>query len=113
PAKDGLYDEHIGLVQEGVAWFSDPGQGGPPDGQLEGLFQVQTHDSGQGVDPIDGNGNGNGNESGGGSVKSDSRGSKGGGREGAGASLVLITALALIGARRRRSGRAQRTSQCR
>ena len=42
PSKNGLYDEHIGLVQEGVAWFSDPGQGGPPDGQLEGLFQVES-----------------------------------------------------------------------
>lgn len=40
PSEAGLYDEHIGLVQEGVAWFSDSGQGGPPDGQLEGLFQV-------------------------------------------------------------------------
>ncbi len=40
PTEPGVYDEHFGLVQEGVAWFSDPGQGGPPDTQLEGLFEV-------------------------------------------------------------------------
>lgn len=40
PQTLGVYDEHFGLVQEGVAWFSDPGQGGPPDDQLEGLFEV-------------------------------------------------------------------------
>lgn len=40
PMKTGVYDEHFGLVQEGVTWFSDPGQGGPPDAQLEGLFEV-------------------------------------------------------------------------
>jgi hypothetical protein len=40
PMETGIYDEHFNLVEEGVAWFSDPGQGGPPDPQLEGLFEV-------------------------------------------------------------------------
>jgi len=40
PAKTGVYDEHFNLLEEGVTWFSDPGQGGPPDAQLEGLFEV-------------------------------------------------------------------------
>jgi hypothetical protein len=35
PATPGTYDEFFGVVQEGVAWFSDPGQGGPPDDDLE------------------------------------------------------------------------------
>ena len=35
PMTPGDYDEHFGVVQEGVAWFSDPGQGGPPDNDLE------------------------------------------------------------------------------
>jgi len=35
PMKTGTYDEFYGVVQEGVAWFSDPGQGGPPDNDLE------------------------------------------------------------------------------
>jgi|GEM_PF-1378911 len=40
PSAPGLYDEHFGVVQEGVAWFSDPGQGGPPDSDLEVKIQV-------------------------------------------------------------------------
>jgi lysozyme len=35
PDKPGTYHEYFGVVQEGVAWFSDPGQGGPPDNDLE------------------------------------------------------------------------------
>jgi MYXO-CTERM domain-containing protein len=31
----GTYDEFFGVVEDGVAWFSDPGQGGPPDNDLE------------------------------------------------------------------------------
>jgi lysozyme len=35
PSKPGTYFEYFGVVEEGVAWFSDPGQAGPPDNQLE------------------------------------------------------------------------------
>jgi hypothetical protein len=35
PSTPGDYDEFFGVVQEGVAWFSDSGQGGPPDNDLE------------------------------------------------------------------------------
>jgi MYXO-CTERM domain-containing protein len=35
PMTAGTYDEFFGVVQEGVAWFSDSGQGGPPDNDLE------------------------------------------------------------------------------
>ncbi len=35
PAKTGTYFEYFNVVQEGVAWFSDPGQGGPTDDDLE------------------------------------------------------------------------------
>ena len=35
PDKPGSYDEFFGVVEDGVAWFSDPGQGGPPDNDLE------------------------------------------------------------------------------
>src|SRR5262249_6406654 len=35
PDATGSHDEFFGLVQEGVAWFSDSGQGGPADNQLE------------------------------------------------------------------------------
>lgn len=40
PDTAGTYDEHFGVVEEGVAWFSDSGQGGPPDNQLEVKIQV-------------------------------------------------------------------------
>jgi surface antigen len=35
PTTPGTYLEYFGVVEEGVAWFSDPGQGGPPDDDLE------------------------------------------------------------------------------
>lgn len=41
PPTPGTYREHFSVVQEGVAWFSDPGQGGPPDNQIEALIEVQ------------------------------------------------------------------------
>jgi hypothetical protein len=40
PMTPGVYDEHYGVVQEGVAWFSDSGQGGPPDELLEVRVEV-------------------------------------------------------------------------
>ncbi len=40
PNTAGSYDEFFGVVQEGVAWFSDPGQGGPPDNDLEVKIDV-------------------------------------------------------------------------
>ena len=36
----GTYHEYFGVVQEGVAWFSDNGQGGPPDNQIEALIEL-------------------------------------------------------------------------
>ncbi|MDQ3035502.1 MAG: D-alanyl-D-alanine carboxypeptidase family protein, partial [Myxococcota bacterium] len=35
PDAPGEHREHFGVVQEGVAWFSDPGQLGPADDQLQ------------------------------------------------------------------------------
>jgi uncharacterized protein (TIGR03382 family) len=40
PPTPGMYTEYFGLVQEGVTWFSDPGQGGPPDNDIEANIQV-------------------------------------------------------------------------
>ena len=40
PAKAGTYNEYFDLVQEGVAWFSDPGQGGPADNQIQAQIVV-------------------------------------------------------------------------
>jgi MYXO-CTERM domain-containing protein len=46
PLKPGSYDEHFGVVQEGVAWFGDPGQGGPSDGNLEVKILVVAKEGG-------------------------------------------------------------------
>lgn len=40
PPTPGTYTEYFGLVQEGVTWFSDPGQGGPPDNDIEANITV-------------------------------------------------------------------------
>jgi hypothetical protein len=54
PATPGTYLEYFGVVEEGVAWFSDPGQGGPPDDDLEVQIVVvagpDTPDAGGGTD---------------------------------------------------------------
>jgi lysozyme len=40
PTEPGSYDEHFGVVQEMVTWFSAPGQGGPADNFLEARIDV-------------------------------------------------------------------------
>lgn len=40
PMKVGTYDEFFGVVEEGVAWFGDPGEGGPVDSDIEVKIQV-------------------------------------------------------------------------
>ena len=40
PSKPGVYDEYFGVLEEGVTWFSDQGQGGPPDNQLQAKIEV-------------------------------------------------------------------------
>ena len=40
PPTAGTYTEYFGVVEEGVAWFSDSGQGGPPDNDIEANIQV-------------------------------------------------------------------------
>jgi hypothetical protein len=50
PDKPGTYDEFFGVVEEGVAWFSDPGQGGPPDNDLEVKIQVVAAEGGTGAE---------------------------------------------------------------
>ena len=44
PNKPGDYHEFFGMVDEGVAWFSDNGQGGPPDNDLEAWIHVNEAD---------------------------------------------------------------------
>ncbi len=46
PDKAGTYNEYFGVLEEGVHWFSDSGQGGPPDNQLQ--VQIHVTDDGSG-----------------------------------------------------------------
>lgn len=120
PLEPGVYDEHMGLVQEGVAWFSDPGEGGPPDAQLEGLFEVLEGEGGGAGGPGGGGagtGGGSGGEPEGGEGGTGDTGSAGGcsggvklgcavtrspGDAGAGALFVAAVGLLRFGRRRRR-----------
>jgi MYXO-CTERM domain-containing protein len=44
PSKPGTYDEFFGVVEEGVVWFGDSGQGGPVDTDLEVKIEVSAAD---------------------------------------------------------------------
>jgi lysozyme len=44
PDKPGDFHEFFSLVDEGVAWFSDPGQGGPADNVVEAWIHVAEAD---------------------------------------------------------------------
>jgi MYXO-CTERM domain-containing protein len=54
PATVGDYTEHFGVVEEGVAWFSDPAQGGPSDDQLQVKIHVVAVGGDGGVDDAGG-----------------------------------------------------------
>jgi lysozyme len=51
PPTPGMYDEFFGMVEDGVAWFSDPGQGGPPDSDIEAKIQVTAGSTNCTTDP--------------------------------------------------------------
>lgn len=91
PTKPGTYFEYFNLVEENVAWFSDPGQGGPPDNDLEVQIEVvaapPSHDAGtDGASHVGGDG---GSGSDGGEGASSGSGSSSGGEEGPDAGEVL------------------------
>jgi MYXO-CTERM domain-containing protein len=44
PTKPGTYEEFFGVVEDGVVWFGDPGQGGPVDNDLEVMVEVSAAD---------------------------------------------------------------------
>ena len=82
--KPGTYKEYFGVVQEGVAWFSDGGQGGPPDNQIEALIELDPGDPGTGTDDMGGGGGAGG--SGGGDDGGTTGGNGGGDGTGGGGS---------------------------
>jgi hypothetical protein len=72
PDKPGTYYEYFNLVEDGVAWFSDPGQGGPPDNDLEVQVEVvaapPSHDAGAADGATEGSSGGGSSGSSSGSV---------------------------------------------
>ena len=81
PSKPGTYLEYFNLVEEGVAWFSDPGQGGPPDDDLE--VQIVVVAGPDTPDAADGQGSDAGTEDAG--VDEDAAGQEDAGKTGTGA----------------------------
>lgn len=80
PDKPGSYDEFFGVVEDGVAWFSDPGQGGPPDNDLEVKITVVAGDGGTEADDAgkdDAGKDDAGKDDGGGSARDDAGASAG------------------------------------
>jgi len=75
----GKYHEHFGLVQENVAWFSDNGEGGPSDDQIEAYIELV---------PGDGSSGGGGGDGGSGDATGGC--STGGGGAGIGALIALL-----------------------
>jgi lysozyme len=78
PNTPGAHDEFYGIVQEGVAWFSDSGQAGPPDNDIEAKIQVNA------MTEVDGGSGAGGGDSGSGGAGGGS-GAGGAGAGGAGA----------------------------
>ncbi|MGE5185993.1 MAG: phage tail tip lysozyme [Acidobacteriota bacterium] len=93
----GTYKEYFGLVQEGVAWFSDTGQGGPADDVIEALIDLQPGDGSAGS----GSGSGTGSDGGSDAGTGDNAASGGCNASGGGAGALLVVVLFAFPRRRR------------
>jgi len=90
----GTYDEHFGLVQEGITWFGAAIQGGPADDQIHVAINLVPGDGGSG------GGSDSGSDGAGGGTDD---GSLGGGCSTGGSGSLGLAAMALLaGVRRRR-----------
>ena len=99
----GTYKEYFGIVQDGTAWFSDNGDGGPPDDQLEALIQLVPGDGMTGSDSGSGS-DGTGSDGTGGTGGDGTGGATDGQNAGcnAGGSSNALAAVLLLGFIRRR-----------
>ena len=99
----GTYKEYFGIVQDGTAWFSDNGDGGPPDDQLEALIQLVPGDGMTGSDSGSGS-DGTGSDGTGGTGGDGTGGATNGQNAGcnAGGSSNALAAVLLLGFIRRR-----------
>lgn len=90
----GMYTEYFGMV-DGTAWFSDTGDGGPADDQLEALIELVPGAAGSATGS-DGNGESGSN------ADPDAPSQYGGCSAGGGSSSSVLVLLALVLRRRRR-----------
>jgi lysozyme len=87
PPTAGTFQEYFGLVEDGVAWFSDSGQGGPPDNDIEANITVTAGSATCTVDPgvpDGGTGVDAGHPAGDGGTTTGDAGTKGGGGDAGG-----------------------------
>jgi lysozyme len=77
PDAPGTYFENFGVLAEGITWFSDSGQSGPPDNQLEAQILVLEGPGGSGGES--GAGGGSAGDSGGSGASGSSGSSNGSG----------------------------------
>jgi hypothetical protein len=104
----GQYHEFFGVVQDGVAWFSDAGQGGPPDNQIEAFIDLQPGNPTP-PDMMAGGGSGGGGGGGNGGSGEWTSPSSGcsfavGGQESARVASLILILLLVAGARLNRRG---------
>ncbi len=106
----GMYTEYFGVVQESVAWFSDAGDGGPADNDIEALIDLVPGDAtgsgsgsdGSGSDDTGSNGETQGSDDDPSQPGAQSAGCNAGGHASA---LIIIAFAGLV--RRRRYARSR------
>jgi hypothetical protein len=109
----GTYTEYFGVVQEGVAWFSDSGDGGPADDDIEALIDLVPGDAtgsgsdvGSGSDDSGSDDSGSNGETEGSGDGSSQPGNQSAGCNTGGSSSALLI-LAFAGLVRRRQTRSR------
>jgi hypothetical protein len=107
----GTYTEYFGVVQEGVAWFSDSGDGGPADNDIEALIDLVPGDAtgsgsdvGSGSDDSGSDGSGSNGETEGSGDDPSQPGNQAAGCNAGGSSSALLV-LAFAGLVRRARGK--------
>lgn len=101
----GTYKEYFGVVQDGASWFSDAGNAGPPDDQIEAVIELLPADSsGSNAGSDTGSNSGDGTDSTGDGA-GNTAGCNVGGGGGNALAGVMIASLVAVGRRRRRTAR--------
>jgi Phage tail lysozyme len=94
----GMYAEHFGIVQDGTAWFSDTGDGGPADDVIEALIDLVPGDGSDTGSDATGSGSDMGDDGGDdtGTGSSNHAGCNAGGTSGGLGGLLIIGFAAFV-----------------